>query len=66
MAGRKTIAITDRQFEALRILWDQGPLTVRQLMEELATLELAVSAALAEREGLERLLLRVQKLVAIS
>src|SRR6266849_4550047 len=35
MAGRKTLAITDRQFEALRILWDLGPLTVRQLMERL-------------------------------
>jgi predicted transcriptional regulator len=35
MAGRKTLAITDRQFEALRILWDRGPLTVRQLMEHL-------------------------------
>jgi predicted transcriptional regulator len=35
MAGRKTLAITDRQFEALRILWDHGPLTVRQLMEHL-------------------------------
>src|SRR5262245_23249900 len=33
MAGRKTLAITDRQFDALRILWDHGPLTVRQLME---------------------------------
>ena len=35
MAGRKTLAITDRQFEALRVLWDHGPLTVRQLMERL-------------------------------
>ena len=35
MAGRKTIAITDRQFDALRILWEHGPLTVRQLMEHL-------------------------------
>jgi predicted transcriptional regulator len=35
MAGRKTLAITDRQFEVLRILWDQGPLTVRELMEHL-------------------------------
>ena len=35
MAGRKTLAITGRQFEALRILWEQGPLTVRQLMERL-------------------------------
>src|SRR5262249_20161328 len=35
MAGRKTIAITDRQFEALRILWEHGALTVRQVMEHL-------------------------------
>ena len=35
MAGRKTIAITDRQFAALRVLWDYGSLTVRQLMEHL-------------------------------
>lgn len=35
MAGRKTLAITDRQFAALQIFWEQGPLTVRQLMEHL-------------------------------
>jgi predicted transcriptional regulator len=35
MAGRKTLAITDRQFAALRILWEHGPMTVRQLMEHL-------------------------------
>jgi predicted transcriptional regulator len=35
MAGRKTLAITDRQFTALRLLWEHGPLTVRQLMEHL-------------------------------
>lgn len=35
MAGRKTIAITDRQFAVLRILWERGPLTVRDLMEHL-------------------------------
>jgi predicted transcriptional regulator len=35
MAGRKTLAITDRQFGALRVLWEQGPLTVRELMEHL-------------------------------
>jgi predicted transcriptional regulator len=35
MAGRKTLAITDRQFTALQVLWDHGPLTVRQLMEHL-------------------------------
>jgi predicted transcriptional regulator len=35
MAGRKTLAITDRQFRALEVLWERGPLTVRQLMERL-------------------------------
>src|SRR5436190_23588573 len=35
MAGRKTIAITDRQFAALHILWERGPLTVRELMDHL-------------------------------
>jgi predicted transcriptional regulator len=35
MAGRKTLAITDRQFEALGLLWEHGPLTVRELMEHL-------------------------------
>ena len=35
MAGRKTIAITDRQFGVLRALWACGPLTVRELMEHL-------------------------------
>ncbi len=35
MAGRKTIAITDRQFAVLRVLWACGPLTVRELMEHL-------------------------------
>lgn len=35
MAGRKSIAITDRQFSVLRLLWEHGPLTVRELMEHL-------------------------------
>jgi predicted transcriptional regulator len=33
MAGRKTLAMTDRQFTILRLLWERGPLTVRQLLE---------------------------------
>ena len=33
MAGRKVLAITDRQFAVLRVLWQHGPLTVRELME---------------------------------
>jgi predicted transcriptional regulator len=35
MAGRKVLAITDRQFAVLRVLWQHGPLTVRELMEHL-------------------------------
>ncbi len=32
MAGRKGLAITERQFEVLRVLWGHGPQTVRGLM----------------------------------
>jgi predicted transcriptional regulator len=35
MAGRKVLAITDRQFEVLRVLWEYGPQTVRGLMSHL-------------------------------
>ena len=35
MAGRKALAITDRQFGALAVLWERGPLTVRELMAHL-------------------------------
>ncbi len=35
MAGRKSLAITERQFAVLRVLWEQGPLSVRGLMEHL-------------------------------
>ena len=33
MAGRKQIAITERQFAVLRLLWEHGALTVRELRE---------------------------------
>src|SRR5580692_6990162 len=36
MAGRKTLALTERQFAALQALWEHGPLTIRQLMEHLS------------------------------
>jgi predicted transcriptional regulator len=35
MAGRKELAITERQFEVLRVLWEHGPRTVREMMEHL-------------------------------
>jgi predicted transcriptional regulator len=35
MAGRKSLAITERQFGVLRLLWTHGPQTVRGLMTHL-------------------------------
>ena len=35
MAGRKALAITERQFAVLRALWEHGPQTVRGLMGHL-------------------------------
>lgn len=35
MAGKKQLAITERQFAVLQILWDHGPLTVRDVLGRL-------------------------------
>jgi predicted transcriptional regulator len=35
MAGRKALAITERQYEMLTLLWDHGPMTVRELLGRL-------------------------------
>lgn len=35
MAGRKTLELNDRQFELLQLLWQHGPLTVRELLAQL-------------------------------
>jgi predicted transcriptional regulator len=35
MAGRKTLAITERQFEVLGLLWEHGPMTVRDVRQRL-------------------------------
>lgn len=35
MAGRKTLAMTDRQFAILQLLWEHCRLTVRQMLEDL-------------------------------
>ena len=35
MAGRKTLALTDRQFEVLELLWKHGPQTVREMLPHL-------------------------------
>ncbi|MFO0923617.1 MAG: BlaI/MecI/CopY family transcriptional regulator [Pirellulales bacterium] len=33
MAGRKAIVVTDRQYQVLELLWEHGPLTVREMLE---------------------------------
>jgi predicted transcriptional regulator len=35
MARRKQLAITERQFEVLNILWEHGPLTVREIRDHI-------------------------------
>ncbi len=35
MPRRKQLAITERQFEVLDLLWEHGPLTVRDLLDHL-------------------------------
>jgi predicted transcriptional regulator len=35
MAGRKTVAIPERQFEVLNLLWEHGPMTVREVRKHL-------------------------------
>jgi len=35
MAGKKQLAITERQFTVLDLLWDHGPLTVRDILAQL-------------------------------
>lgn len=35
MVGRKASTVTERQFQALKVLWEHGPLTVREFLEHL-------------------------------
>jgi predicted transcriptional regulator len=35
VAGRKSIEVTDKQYQALELLWRHGALTVRELLEHL-------------------------------
>src|SRR5262245_2990046 len=55
MAGRKQVAITERQFEVLRLLWEHGPLTVRELRERLPRGgELPYTTVLGLLQGMEK------------
>ncbi len=37
MVGRKTSVINGREFAVLKLVWEHGPLTVRQIREHLTT-----------------------------
>ncbi len=37
MAGRKSSVINGREFAVLKLVWEHGPLTVRQIREHLTT-----------------------------
>ena len=39
MVGRKTSVINGREFAVLKLIWEHGPLTVRQIREHLTTSE---------------------------
>src|SRR5262249_56621585 len=55
MAGRKTLAITERQFEVLGLLWEHGPMTVRELRERLPRAEeLPYTTVLGLLQNMER------------
>jgi predicted transcriptional regulator len=55
MAGRKQIAITERQFAVLRLLWEHGPLTVRELRQRLPRgTELPYTTVLGLLQGMEK------------
>lgn len=58
MARRKQLAISERQFEVLNLLWEHGPMTVREIREQLVrAADLPYTTVLGllqvmEREGL--------------
>ena len=35
MAGKKPLAVNGREFSVLRLIWQHGPLTVREIREQL-------------------------------
>jgi predicted transcriptional regulator len=55
MPRRKELAITERQFEVLTLLWDHGPMTVRELLDRLdPTGRLPYTTVLGLLQNLER------------
>lgn len=55
MAGKKQLAITERQFAALEVLWDHGPRTVREVLTHLpGGADLPYTTVLGLLQGMER------------
>ena len=55
MARRKQLAITERQFEVLNLLWEHGPLTVREIREQLVrAVDLPYTTVLGLLQVMER------------
>lgn len=55
MAGKKQLAITERQFTVLELLWDQGSMTVRDLLARMpGGQRLPYTTVLGLLQGMER------------
>ncbi len=54
MAGKKQLAITERQFAALEVLWERGPLTVREVLPLLPGEPAPYTTVLGLLQGMER------------
>ena len=55
MAGKKQLAITERQFAVLELLWEHGPLTVREILGRLpGGAGLPYTTVLGLLQGMER------------
>jgi predicted transcriptional regulator len=55
MAGKKQLAITERQFAVLELLWEHGPLTVREVLARLpGGAGLPYTTVLGLLQGMER------------
>lgn len=53
MVGRKTLTMTERQFQTLKLLWERGPLTVREFLEHLPE-DTPYTTALALLQNMEK------------
>src|SRR5690348_11514277 len=55
MGRKKELAITERQFEVLSLLWEHGPMTVRELLDRLPREHpLPYTTVLGLLQGMER------------